>query len=782
MEDLLNNPDLDIVSWVNQVLTNQTEINVTELQKQLQIVLHDANRNLDTSMQRVLHAVPLLDDELQKILLEGQGLSQCLSEINSRVETTYDHEPLDDTIITSTTDPLQKLLDLETVLGNMRATSEKLSHHALWNKTMRAARQRMYGEDILSAANLISQLQQTLIVLSELPGHEERSTALQSVSNEFDDSLRPGLLKALENKNVDRLRTYLDIFRNMNDVKGFEKLYVSARCALLSSKWNSKKNSKKNGNEETTKTQDKESCVNQNHNQNQRRRTEQTNYLKQCLLDVRDLIHTELKIHLPALFQQNQEDVTSSSSHVRMLQSMIEQGCRAMQLANENKEDTKEENNNNTINDINVTPDVVDLNQVLVWHGIVTSSLIEMYEEIRPSKSNESFNDQEVDVLATFIFHQYINVKYTTMEKKIMQQEMHQEYPCLYFKKDEEKKDINATVGLDQLHDVLQDNADACFTIFKAGIERCDVLSKGTNTMKLMEAMNYTLIDFHQRIQIILQNNSTIKKNSKQKSSMSPNNNNNNKDNKDNNNNNNNNSNSKKDAQEGDQVSISLRLILVLRTHLSNLIQYEKDISKQITQDMIRGTTTKTETTASTASTGTEIRATSTDVLAKAKEAASKSIQIAVRSAYDICMAPIVSVLTPLPSMEEIWSKTFDDDNQITGRDDFEIYGQLEYATYIGEYLIDLVQKLEPLEATLSKKNYLLNDINLLNVIEEEWDRTVVALKLETRHYLNNMGGPMEAGMSKKTSFLNFIQFILSSFLTHFLNTFYLFSLCVNRF
>ena len=691
----LNDTSTSIVEWVNHVLnTSTSETDMTRLQQMLQTILFDANRNLDTSMQRVLHSVPTLQDELQRVLKEGNTLSECLQEINSRVEMTYDEEPLDDAVdVSSNVDPLQKLLDLETVLTNMGTTSDKLSHHALWNKTMRDAQQRMYGEDILAAANLLSQLQKTLIVLEELPGHEDRKSSLEALSNEFDNSLRPGLKTALESNDINRLRTYLNIFRNMDDVKGFEDLYVSARCSLLSSTWS-----------ET------------GHQSNERRATisVRTARLKRCFSDIRQLIQQERAVYLPALFQQSAQQ---DSTHVRILSSIIGQCCRAVKLEEEENESFANTNTSNTSKTSNTSntstttattattaitttpppstdtplpfstspiPISVSLKQVLVWHTLVTTSLREMFDEISPLRTGgegDTMVVKEVDVLTTLIFANY-HTRYAEMEKDAMLLEMSSEYELLYLNEVD-----NEMPQLGELYDILHDNLEGCFSVLRNGVTRCDSLSNGRDRAKLVQAMTSTFLDFHHRIQLVLQKSSKLSSLISGRERVV------------------------EMEKESDQVSTSLRLILLLRTHLSNLIDYEDELIRRW-------------------SSASNI----IDQLAAARKAASMSVQVAIRGAYDICMGPILQVLAPLPSMNQVWSKTFEDDRD---RDDFEIYSQLEYATFIGEYLIDLVQKLEPLESMLIGDKSLLEEVDVLRVVEEEWDRTVVGLKLDREHYLN---------------------------------------------
>ena len=51
------------------------------------------------------------------------------------------------------------------------------------------------------------------------------------------------------------------------------------------------------------------------------------------------------------------------------------------------------------------------------------------------------------------------------------------------------------------------------------------------------------------------------------------------------------------------------------------------------------------------------------------------SIQVSIKTGYDICMYPIVKVIQPITSMNHIWSKVMDEEED---EDDYEIYGQLE--------------------------------------------------------------------------------------------------------
>ena len=87
------------------------------------------------------------------------------------------------------------------------------------------------------------------------------------------------------------------------------------------------------------------------------------------------------------------------------------------------------------------------------------------------------------------------------------------------------------------------------------------------------------------------------------------------------------------------------------------------------------------------------------------------------------------------------------------------------YATVIGEYLIDLVQKLEPLEGMLvaddhneqqqqqnvgangttttdnnhtQSQNCLLQGVDMLTIVEKEWDRSTVELNLNRADYIDS--------------------------------------------
>ena len=713
----LGNEDTDIVEWVVQALAKSsstgnsqdaTDNDVAPVQKSLQTFLFESNRTLATSMQRVLQSVPSLENELQHILTEGGILRECLLEINSRVETTYDDEPLDDeyNYLSSSVDPLQKLLELETTLSNMQSTTEKLSHHALWSKSMRDARQRMYSDEILPAASLLLQLQKTLVVLEDLPGNEERAASLETLSREFDESLRPGLKKALKADDVVRLRMYLDIFRNMDDVAGFESLYVSARCSILSLTWEEKRNErrrrrrKRSGGGGRTVVEEEED---DDENDGMLQWEEIAELVTDCLADTRAMIKRERDTHLPALFQQQQEMTTTS---VRMMKKLLRSSYLAMPISISRSNGSGSSSSSSS----SVLPTLEELLQV---HRVVEQSMKEIYEE------SEVKEEQEwQDVLRT-MFQEYES-NYIEMEVSTMELELMSLYPILH------SLPSSPCPRMEDVYDELHDKADILFQRLHVGMERCFSFLKNNGCLLYVQAATAISVQFYRRIQDILQRLSNLPSASPSASS------------------------SALPSDDNDNVSTSLRIVLALREH-------ERRLSTSYAR---------------------ELRAWSQRVgghqqddvdFGVACSEASATVRVAVRCAYDVTMVPILGALKPVPGLEEIWSNVVDDVN------DYEIYGQLEYATFIGEYWIDLVQKLEPLEEMLlsgrsvvveserlseggsvgsgsrsgsrcgsgEERVSFLNDIEAMEVLEQEWDRSAIELKLERSQY---MGGALSDG------------------------------------
>ena len=667
--DQLNDPTTDVVQWVKQALSSSTltpttmstpppsttvatnETNTNQLQKRLQAVLFDANCTLDASMQNILQSIPSLNDELERILQEGHLLNECLNEINSRVETTYDdEEPLDDSIdLSSAVDPLQKLLDLETVLVNMKTTSDKLSHHALWNKTIRSARQRMYSEDILPAASLLSQLHQTLIVLQELPGHEERKRSLESLSTEFDNSLRPGLKNALKMNDTVKLKMYLNIFLNMNDIDGFETLYIDTRVSLLSSGWLSSASAAPMAVGGPGDHHGSNGSNGSNGSSNDRK--QQIVQLNNCLLDVRALIKQEQDDQLPALFQtakggENFDRMTVN--HDRMLKKMIKQGYCAIQLKGA-------ENN-------------VPLKDVLEWYSIIKSNLDELYvavvsngsgnstgtsgsDKSGPNDAGDHLKALKHDVLNQ-MFHKYYQ-HYSLLEHNTMMEEMAVHYPYLYTNNDnltnhDDETKKHYSNQLEQLYDALYDHSDGCFTVLKNSMQRCSLfLSSSHNaqvlTTQLAKAMSTAMLEFHTRAQTRLQLCSSSSSSSFSSSGSM-----------------------EKQTNKQKNDLIALRMILIFRKHHEQMNQCIKEYQQWYNAQQRKDHHTETTTTTTT---------TTGECLHQIKDVTLQSIQVSVRTAYSICMSPILNVLKPLTSMTHIWSKITEEDEE---EEDFEIYGQLE--------------------------------------------------------------------------------------------------------
>ena len=257
------------------LLTADAERALSAVDVRLQASLWEANAEIDTSMQCVLRAVPALAQEMRTVLRENDELSRSLDEISEHIaavistteeqksrlpgdggdggdlgdqgdarKTVQDHNVSD-----YSEDPLQKLLRLETTRSNIKATSEKLSNHALWNKTVRSVRKRLRHADLLPAANMLHQLREISAALEQLQGKEARAETLRALHGELDKMIGPSFQSALDSNNMRKLAEFAEIFSIADDRAAFEHAYVHARCKSLHERWTSNWNKSLDGGE-----------------------------------------------------------------------------------------------------------------------------------------------------------------------------------------------------------------------------------------------------------------------------------------------------------------------------------------------------------------------------------------------------------------------------------------------------------------------------------------------------------------------------------------------------
>ena len=368
-------------------------------------------------------------------------------------------------------------------------------------------------------------------------------------------------------------------------------------------------------------------------------------------MDVRALIKQEQDQQLPALFQtakggENFDRMTVN--HDRMLKKMIKQGYCAIQLEGA-------ENN-------------VPLKDVLEWYSIIKSNLDELYvavvsngssnsngtsgsDKSGPTDVGDHLKALKHDVLNQ-MFHKYYQ-HYSLLEHNTMMEEMAVHYPYLYTNNgtntnhDGETK-IHHINQLERLHDALYDHSDGCFTVLKNSMQRCSLFLYSSShnaqvlTTQLAKAMSTAMLEFHTRAQTMLQLCSSSSSSSSSFSSTRS---------------------MEKQTNKQTNDLIALRMILIFRKHHEQMNQFMKEYQQWYNEQQGKDHTETTTTTAMG------------ECLHQIKDVTLQSIQVSVRTAYSICMSPILNVLKPLTSMTHIWSKITEEDEE---EEDFEIYGQLE--------------------------------------------------------------------------------------------------------
>lgn len=766
-------------------LTPEAERGIAALDQQLQTAQWEANLELDATMQHIIETVPSLSSEMGTVLAESKELGKSLDEIGdhisaviysvsadanenrngksselgkARAEDDMDSKQTPKQGLslalayTDEKDPVGKLLKLETLRANIEATSQKLSNHAVWNKTVRGVRKRLRQSDLLPAANMLSQLKLTSEALKQLPGEESRTETLASMRTEFDRMIASGLQSALNGENLSKLSEFAEIFSVLGDEDAFEKAYVDARCQSLAKGWDTKWiEAVQHG--ELKEVQHYRLGTRHGHGSTAIKvgRKSDTlisayrSWLRSCFEMINASIRRELKDNLPRLFGATYGPACVLPKIVSGFFSTLD-----LFAATGGEESWLH----------------LPLSEVFVLRDdtlVFMQGLADIFEQQRHLIASASPADakrcQTVDSLMVLAAQSPLHMfskhyeNYGEIESSTLASSLGAVFSGCYEEDSSwlqptkidtvsDRRERPFRKEFENFVDMLADGLSQLLVECKASMKRCSLLSKGVEMPKLVQALQQVQLDLFERISTTI----TYFANCQDKWLSQV----------------------KSDANDSiggadGSVSVGLRLVNTIGRYQAAIADFEVELSAWMQQQssaiLSHSSTRKISENFDVAEVHVNyLKSRSTDKIqscvASAKAGSlltgplskcAECSRAAIRLAYNLTLAPAELLLSRIPLMD-LWAADEEDDSMPTGEqleyvsvDDID--GQLEYATALGDLMVDLVQTLEqPLSQGGQQvfSQCRLSKSEALYLIEAEWDAAAVALNLRRDEYVSD--------------------------------------------
>lgn len=225
-------PDFNPVLWLNTVLSQTPTLPLQSLLSLLQDSILDAHNTLDTSLKQALATVPWVVRETDKVRQRANLLRANVDGVGQRVEGVETGVASSVTTIADA-DTIVRRVQHATVLLSQAVDAERL----LARLDALLASSAADGSDLVSAADVVSQLRATLAPLKPIPELADRFRQLDAADRSLEALAAPQLLKALEARNTQMAANARIVFDHAGRERAFQTQYVALRGDQVAALW-----------------------------------------------------------------------------------------------------------------------------------------------------------------------------------------------------------------------------------------------------------------------------------------------------------------------------------------------------------------------------------------------------------------------------------------------------------------------------------------------------------------------------------------------------------------
>ena len=711
------------------------ESRLVALNRQLSREIFDTNNDIEAAMKQLIASAPLLGKQLEKVKSEANvfakrvdQLARLVAELPSSASVRTEKrgklprafDPKDEV---PDGDPLEYLIKLETRRENIATTAEKLSHQILWEHSCASAEQHLGNTsgDLCDAAESILQLEKTCNVLEDLPGHEERRLIVRNLRQNFDNELLPRLRGTLgqvadKQAQLEELCAFSSALAAMGEASAFERAYVTIRSEEWLAEWAAVDFADQGrGAEEVS-----------NH---------YARALQAFLTSISRLLNSEIET-AKKLFG-------SQLGPLKVLPPLVEAVFQKIASGE---------------NSLAARTNSITLAGIYKLRTATQSFLLDLYatfkhfldyfEKQTMSKANaeESVENSLISVLSIF---QSFQDGYSAMEKK----ELHLSFAGVFdaimrlHSGGPERNDGNGTgfrEGLTTLNDVLADSRRDAMKELRKSMDRCDLATSCVCMPQMREAVDEFLEEFFSLVSdsINILRGCSAKQNSNDAAASIL-------------------------SLAYQPISPAVHLSLAVVQLQNDLLKLHEDMKSWILERtqilrkragegkvdrieldrralkvdhvQVQRIDDLAESAARPSSTGDA--ESESGVLPRAFRACLKSQKDAWKIAHEIILLPVEQLLRPFCDMA-VWTQftaedAEEDEVASSHTTNEAVYGQSDYATSLGENLLDLVQRLEPLfqigssdEDSNASDAVSVNWASVAHLAEGEWDGAAIQLRI----------------------------------------------------
>lgn len=219
-------------NWLNQVLSSPSPPELTTLHELLSDALRDSHESLDTSLHEALKAVPWVVRESDRVRQRTNLLRSEIDQVGKRVAG----------VETGVASSVKTIADADTVVRRVQKAAsllETASNADLLLERLESllASAGVDGSDLVSAADVASQLRKALIPLKDVGELGDRFKLLDQADKRLENLATPQLRKALDERNAQAVINARIVFDHAGRENAFRAQYVTLRGNQVIQLW-----------------------------------------------------------------------------------------------------------------------------------------------------------------------------------------------------------------------------------------------------------------------------------------------------------------------------------------------------------------------------------------------------------------------------------------------------------------------------------------------------------------------------------------------------------------
>lgn len=219
-------------SWLNQVLSSDGSPPLLDLLDMLNDSLRDSHESLDSALKDALKAVPWVVRESERVRQRANSLRSNVDTVGKRVTG------VESGVVSS----VKTIADADTVVRRVQETVSLLETAANADVLLERLESLLAsagadGSDLVTAADVVSQLRKALQPLDGVPEVKDRFAQLERADTRLEKLAAPQLLKALQSRNRQATINARIVFDHAGRENAFRTQYVNLRGSEVRQLW-----------------------------------------------------------------------------------------------------------------------------------------------------------------------------------------------------------------------------------------------------------------------------------------------------------------------------------------------------------------------------------------------------------------------------------------------------------------------------------------------------------------------------------------------------------------